>query len=475
MGNIFASSILEDTKAQSLSSGAESFEGVGTDTRKDLSGQLFIALRGENFDAHQFLETAVQKGAAGLLVDKWDPAWNPLLKKVAVFQVKETLKGLQDLGHGHRRRNKAAVISMTGSNGKTTTKEFTTALLSAYKNTSSSLGSFNNHWGVPLSLLQIQKNHEVAVIEMGMNHAGEITKLVQIAEPDAVVCTMVGRAHIEHFGSIEKIAEAKEEIYKASGPQVTRIYNLDNPYTLKMYNKSMKEFPQARKVTFSSVNEKADLFLQIEKCTLNELSLKGHLLGEMGSARVPVFGRHNLTNLLSAAGLALCAGLEPQQVWSSFEHCKTNWGRNQWLRTSEGIEILFDAYNANPDSMSVLLENLQNLSGYKRKIGVFAQMKELGAESAKMHFEFGQNVGRAHFDFVYFYGDDYENFAKGFVNTAQKTDHLKCQAQYSESLYEDLRKKITPGDLLAVKGSRGMKLEQMILPLKPIGFTATKE
>ena len=261
MGYILASSILADTKAQALSSGADSFDGVGTDTRKDLSGQLFIALRGENFDAHEFLEKAILQGERGLVVYKRKKKWDPLLKKAAVFQVSDTLLGLQNLAHGHRFRQRATIVSMTGSNGKTTTKEFATAILSTYKSTSSSIGSFNNHWGVPLSLLQIQKDHEVAVVEMGMNHAGELTRLVQIAQPDVVVCTMVGRAHIEHFGSSEKIAEAKEEIYKASGPTVTRIYNIDNQYTLKMFEKAAKEFPQARRVTFSSMNERADLFL----------------------------------------------------------------------------------------------------------------------------------------------------------------------------------------------------------------------
>ena len=208
---------------------------------------------------------------------------------------------------------------------------------------------------------------------------------------------------------------------------------------------------------------------------MRELVLKGHLLGETGSARVPVFGRHNLTNLLSAAGLALCTGLEPQQVWSAFSQCKTNWGRNQWLQTPDGIEILFDAYNANPDSMKALLENLKDVAGYKRKIGVFAQMKELGKDSAQMHQELGENVGRAQFDIVYFYGDDSESFAKGFAKTAGASKNLHSQKKFSEVMVEDLKKNLKAGDLLAVKGSRGMKLEQMILPLHPVGFSAVKE
>ena len=192
------------TSGKILSQHALQFDFVGTDTRSDLSDKLFVALQGENYDGHNFLDQAVQQGAKALLIHRLEPKFEHLKNQVSIIQVADTLQALQDFSHHYRKTLKAKIIGITGSNGKTTTKEFTAQILNSFKKTHYNQGSFNNHWGVPLTILQIEADAEYAVVEMGMNHAGEIKKLVAIADPDIVVCTMVGTAHLDSLGHRKK-------------------------------------------------------------------------------------------------------------------------------------------------------------------------------------------------------------------------------------------------------------------------------
>lgn len=474
MAQLFLKDVLADTRAELKLKGPEEFSSVGTDTRKDLRGQLFVALKGDQFDAHDFLVQAAEKNAAGLLIHRWDPALEKFKGRLSVFLVQDSLVALQDLARAHRRRRKAVIIGLTGSNGKTTTKEFAAAILSSVHPTHWNAGSFNNHWGVPLTLLQLEHSHEFAVVEMGMNHAGEITELVKIAEPNIVICTMVGRAHIEYFGTREKIAEAKEEIYESAAPTAVRIYNLDDDMTIRMHEKALNKFSQSRILTFSSENAMADVHLKIVNLGLREIHLKGYIAGEAGEIKVPVFGKHNLVNLMAAAACSLAAGLDPEEIWQGLGHCKTNWGRNQWLETGVGAQIIFDAYNANPDSMTALLENLADIEWKGRRIGVFSQMAELGELSRNLHEKLGEQVGRAGLNEVFFYGKDHKAFCAGVarVNPGLK---MHAQAEFTNDLAAELKSVAGADDLIVVKGSRSNKMERMILPLEPVGFSEKKE
>lgn len=465
--------VLAATKGQALSEVKMKFQGIGTDTRQSLDGQLFVALKGDSFDAHNFLDKAVAQGAAALLVHEDSPMVQSLKSKVTVIKVADTLKGLQGLGNWARKTAKATIIGITGSNGKTTTKEFTAAILDSFKTVHYSKGSFNNHWGVPFTLLQLDPQKEIAVVEMGMNHAGEITELVKIAEPDIVVCTMVGRAHIEHFGTIEKIAEAKEEIYEASSPTATRVYNLDNPLTRKMYEKAQKKFPQAKLVTFSSQDPKADVYLKLEAMGLQSLKVAGHIEDEDGEVTVPVFGAQNLTNLMAAAAIGIAAGLDPEQVWTGLSHCKTIWGRNQLLELKSGAQMIFDGYNANPDSMKALLDNVKILTTKGRKIGVFGEMLEMGALAGSLHEELGELVGKTGFDKVYFIGASEAAFEKGLKKSGYK-NAFNIAKDFKDEAAREFASDLRPGDMAMVKGSRGMKLERFVLPCEPKDFSVNK-
>lgn len=462
--------IVKVTGAQTLSLVESQFVGIGTDTRNNLTGQLFIPLKGEAFDAHQFLDKAVQQGAVGLLVHEENDQVAKLKNKVTILRVPDTLKALQQLGTWARRQSRAKVLGITGSNGKTTTKEFTAALIGTVLDVHYNKGSFNNHWGVPFTLLQLPANKDVAVVEMGMNHAGEITELVHIAEPDIVVCTMVGRAHMEFFGTIEKVAEAKEEIYEAAGPDTIRIYNLDNPQTHNMYVKAREKYDKSLLRTFSAEDPRADVHLMISSMSMSALNVQGVIGGVQGSAVVQVFGSQNLTNLMAAASLALAVGLSPEQVWKGLSQCKTNWGRNQLVHLKSGAQMIFDAYNANPDSMKALIDNMKLLSVPGRKVGVFGQMRELGSASASLHEELGAWVGAAGFDKVYFIGDDFNAFAQGLQKSGYQIPSL-IEKDYKESSGQDLAHFLKQGDIAVVKASRGTKLERFVFPCEPLDFS----
>lgn len=475
MKKINLQQVLMATQGTLLSEVKTQFLSIGTDTRKDLSDALFIALKGDQFDAHQFLEIAVNNNAAALLVHEVNEQVDKLRNQCTIVLVEDTLKALQNLGHWARQHHPARFLAMTGSNGKTSTKEFAAAIISTVKRTHFNHGSFNNHWGVPMTLLQTAEDAEVALIEMGMNHLGEITELVKIAEPDVVVCTMVGKAHIEHFGDIDKIAEAKSEIYEASGSEVVRIFNLDNAWTKKMYNYAQILVSQgtlnAKNIfTFSSLDSSAHVCFKIQKLSMSQMTIAGQIQGVPGSATVNVFGTQNLTNLLAAATLALTAGLTPEQIWNGLSFCKTNWGRNQLVNLKSGAQMIFDAYNANPDSMKALIENIPLLSKSSRKIGIFGEMLEMGPQSPELHKDLGLWVGQAGFDKVYFVGEQTVAFQQG-LEQAQYTGFQSIEKKFSDSVAAELGRNLNPSDVLLVKGSRGMKLERFVQFCDPIDFT----
>lgn len=448
-------------KAQVLNSHKEEFSGIGSDTRKDLTGKLFFALRGENFDAHDFLDKAVAQGAAGLVVDKKDK-WEALSNsksKATIFLVEDTLKALQDLAHHYRKEMGTTILSITGSNGKTTSKEFCAKVLSSFFNTHYNEGSFNNHWGVPFSLLELKPEHQVAIIEMGMNHAHEIEELVKIANPNIVVCTMVGNAHIEHFGSQEKIAEAKQEIYQFSAPDAIRIFNLDNPWTFKMYEKFGQTHQQT--FTFSEKNPRAHVQMKVVDFSISSLTIEGEISGVSQKIEVPVFGEQNLTNIMVAASAALALKVSPEKIWEALKKIKTNWGRNQFVTSDKGGKILFDGYNANPDSVKSLLQNFSKLKAKGPKIAVLAEMLELGDKSKEFHKDIGRLAAQSGFDHIFFFGKPFNDFKSGVVEANNK---VQCHAfdNFSSEIVEKIKQLESPESLICVKGSRGMKTERVV-------------
>ncbi len=440
------------------------FTGIGTDTRQDLTGKLFVALKGENYDAHQFLGAAIKAGAKGALIHE-RPA--DIDAAFPLFVVKDSLKGLQDLAHFWRKKHNFFVLGVTGSNGKTTTKEFAKAIISSAKRTYASHGSFNNHWGVPISLLSAETDSEVLIQEMGMNHKGEIATLCKIAEPNVVVCTMVGTSHIGEVGSQQDVALAKEEIYLNS-PQAKFIFNLDNEFTRAMYDKHKLKKKPEELMTFSAFSN-SEISLRADRLTLDGLHVVGSIAGVQGSAQVPAFGRQNVVNLMAASALALAAGLTPQQIWKALPLCQGTWGRNQWMKHASGARVLFDAYNANPESMAALLKNLYELSDSPgRRILILGEMKELGGESAPAHHRLGELSGQLSPDVVWFAGEHQADFEAG-IKTSGFNKNLFLSNSYEQGLALKIGSMLNHDDIAVIKGSRSMKLEQVIESWQLVG------
>ncbi len=461
--------VLASVKGKLLSRHQEIFEGLGSDTRKPLNHQLFIALKGDAFDAHQFLAAATQQGAGALVIHDESKITTELLERVTIIKVENTLTALQSLARAYRRKNIGKIVGIAGSNGKTTSKEFCAALLGATRTIHYSKGSFNNHWGVPLTLLAQPEDAQIAVVEMGMNHAGELALLAEVAEPDICVCTYVGVEHIEHFGSLEKIAEAEEEIYLHSPPQAVRIFNLDNLYTREMKAHSQNKFPQSMTLTFSET-AKADVNLHIKEVTMESLTVAGQIGGISGLVSVPVFGKHNITNLMVAATVGLACELSPQQIWNALPLCRTTWGRNQLIATDSGAQILFDGYNSNPDSMKALVENMSLVKTSGKKVGIFAEMRELGDLAPQLHQETGEAVGHSPLDLVWFYGAHAEDFARG-LRRAHFRGEIIIHVDFDSATSKKIAGELRAGDIAIVKGSRGMALERFVLDSKPLDFT----
>jgi UDP-N-acetylmuramoyl-tripeptide--D-alanyl-D-alanine ligase len=445
------------TSATVLGLKHQSFSGVCTDSRLPMQGQLFVALKGEAFDAHDFLASAITQGASGLLVHDTKNITPEILNQSSVFLVKDTLLALQSLAQQVRRSNKALVIGIAGSNGKTTSKEFTAALLKRFRPTHYSKGSFNNHWGVPFTLLAQPENAVFSVVEMGMNHTGELATLTRIAEPDVAVVTYVGVEHIEFFGTLEKIAEAEQEIYDEAPAGSLRIFNLDNFYTAQMYERANQK--GQRVLTFSSTIKTADVLLKVASASFDSMVVEGQIAGFEGRCEVPVFGKHNITNLMVAASCALGVGLNPDQIWLGLSECRTTWGRNQWLEGRVG-KLLFDAYNSNPDSVAALVENLNSIPCKGRRIGIFGEMRELGNQSAEWHRKTAALIGGGPFDEIWFFGSFAQDFAQG-LKESPFSGKTEIFTEFDASKFETLAHNLKPQDIVVIKGSRGVKLERV--------------
>ena len=461
--------IREATSGKVLSSPQREFAHYCTDHRDPkIKGSLFIALVGSRHDAHTFVPKAVEAGARGILCHQWKQEWEPLKQKAGFIKVSDTLVALQDLASSWRDQIPAQVIALTGSNGKTTTKDFLHQILSQRGETQASQGSFNNHWGLPFTLLKTSTDSRYCILEMGMNHSGEIKILGGIARPDLVAVINVGRAHVGHFkDGVEGVARAKEEIYEFAPKEAKFVFNLDNPWTKKMFTK-YKNHPR---LVFSNQDPLADVYLKIRSKTQRGFIIEGQVGGVGGQAEVNFWGEQNLENLAAAACLAYGAGVDSQSLWQSFHHCRTGWGRNQWLPLESGGWALFDGYNANPDSFKSLLENLKtHWNSKKQYMAFFSEMLELGEQRALEHESLGRMVATLPWTHCVFMGPSGADFKRGWEFSKNKITPIILNS-YEESLDLDLAFMLNPESQVIVKGSRGGALERIVERLNPVSFS----
>lgn len=455
---------------QVITRGKGVFQRVGTDTREDLNGKLFVALKGDRFDAHDFVPQAINAGASAVLVHSLKAEWKEFAEKVAFIKVADTLTGLQAFARHWRKKHAFKVIGITGSNGKTSTKEFTYALLKNHFACHKPKGSFNNHWGVPLTILDAGPEQTHLILEMGMSKSGELWRLCQLAEPDIVVCTTVGRAHTGELGSQENVAKAKEEIYVAC-PKAVHVFNMDNEWTMRMQTRS-----QSTQIKFSSFKPDFDIHLRAQRMTWDGLDILGHIKKTEGQTWVKILGRHNVVNLMASSGLALACGLQPQQIWEGLGQIHENaWGRNQMVPLNNGARVLFDAYNANPDSVLALVKNIYEMEVKGRKFLVLGDMKQQGAFAKQVHEETGERAAGIQAEGVWFVGEHAADFWRGYEKV-RKPAHKFSSPKVDQDTAAQFLSLLKEGDLVAIKGSRGMELEHVLdkWPLKsPLGPKTT--
>jgi UDP-N-acetylmuramoyl-tripeptide--D-alanyl-D-alanine ligase len=427
-------------------------QDVCTDSRALKAGALFVALRGENFDGHQFIAEAARIGAAGAIVEK-APAGLPA--DFGIIEVSDTLTGLQALGGNYRSALSVKVIGITGSNGKTSTKDAAAAVLGRRYKTAKTEGNLNNHIGVPLTLLALDASHEAAVVEMGMNHAGEIAPLAAMAKPDAAIITNIGVAHIEFMGSREAIAQEKGVLAEAVPDGGTVVLNADDDFTTNIA-------ARCRGRVLTAGLGSGDVRGSDLQPSISGTKFRIHVSGRFVDAELPVPGEHMVRNALLAVATGLALGISLEECAAGLGELQLSKGRLQQKEIG-GLLIMDDSYNANPDSMAAGLATLAQLPGSGRRIAVLGRMGELGHEAERGHRRVGQAAGSLGIACVIAVGDEARWIAE--AATEAGVPKVVPVANVDEAV-SALREYARPGDFVLVKGSRSARMERVIQGLE---------
>lgn len=430
-------------------------ESLSTDTRAIKPGDFFVALKGEHFDAHNFLTQAIAAGASSLMVRRDATLPQDLLGTIPILKVDDTLHAMGDLASAWHKRCRAQRISVVGSCGKTTTKEMLAAILSSVEPTHYSRGNFNNRIGLPLSLFTLRESDRWSVLELGMNEPGELTRLTQIADPDLLLLLRVGTAHIGQFGSLDALIDAKTEAVRALRPDVPILYDAASENTRRIIHQWGGEHP----LLSFCMGDSADICAQnIKADKAGGYTFDLIIGGLTHRARLPIFGRFNVANAVAAAAAAHIVGVDPQAIINALENFTPASMRSE-QRTVGGVDLLVDCYNANPDSMRAMLGSISETEASARRVFlVLGHMLELGDESEAAHREIGRIALTTPHEEIFLFGTD---MRPGLDELMRAGDNARLYTSLEE-LTERLISQMRPGDLIAFKGSRGAQLEKVV-------------
>ena len=456
--------ILAATGGKIMRQGHETrFGEVVTDSNRVMEGAVFVALKGERHDGHRFVGEAVRRGARCVIIHRPVPV--SAFGQATAVRVRDTLRALGDLAHYRREKFAPRVLAITGSNGKTTTKEMVAAILEEAALDGQLLrgrvlkteGNFNNLVGLPLTLLRLRRGDKVAVVEFGTNHPGEIQRLAEIADPDMGMITSVGAAHLEGLNSLAGVAREKAALYRNIRAGGAIAVNLDDPWV----NRLGARF-KGRKITYGKRGHVRVRSWRARGAKGLEISLQA------GRKRCRVtlnyLGRHNIANALGAAALTLGAGIDLTAVRRGLAKVRPFSMRMQ-IEDWRGIGIINDTYNANPASMNAALETLAEMKCRGDKIAVLGDMFELGKHSAKEHRWLGQRVAKAGINALYFLGDRAVEVRKGALRGGLREEQIVIGRDHAD-MARRLRDRVKRGDWLLFKGSRGMRMENILHELK---------
>jgi UDP-N-acetylmuramoyl-tripeptide--D-alanyl-D-alanine ligase len=434
------------------------FQGISTDSRTITEGELFIALKGPCFDGHHYALEALKKKAGGVLIGEdqvGDIRWNGYRSR-AVIAVKDTLTALGAIARDWRRKYGPPVVALTGSNGKTTTKEMIAACLETTFPILKTKGNLNNLIGVPLTLLTLTEKERVVVLEMGMNVPGEIRRLTEIAEPDVGLITNIQKVHLEGMGSLERLKEEKGELFRKMRRDGTILVNQDDPRVVDL----ARDYP-GQKITFGIETPAEVMAKEIQLRGVEGTSFTLILEEEAMEVHLQLLGRHFVPNALSAIAVACLFGVELKQAKEAIEHFQSFPMRMEVVPLKGGKTLINDAYNANPYSMELALETLVEVKGKGRAIAVLGDMLELGNFEKEAHEQLGERVSELAIDFLLALGEDAPLVVESAIRHGFPIERTRIVESHSEAI-SLLRQMLENGDWILVKGSRRMAMEKIV-------------
>ncbi|WP_427813346.1 UDP-N-acetylmuramoyl-tripeptide--D-alanyl-D-alanine ligase [Enterococcus sp. 22-H-5-01] len=425
--------------------------GVEFDTRKISNGDLFVPLKGKN-DGHDFVSKAIENGAAATLWSS-DPATAP--EGIAVILVNDTLAAFQALASYYLLEEHPDVIAITGSNGKTTTKDMTESVLSQKYRTYKTQGNYNNDIGLPYTILHMPEGTEKLILEMGMDHANEISVLSELAEPDVAAITIIGEAHIENLGSREKIADAKMEITTGLAPDGLLVIPADEPLLadrIRSLSQTIETFGiQQGDISATILNEN-------KGATVFSVDDSGY--------QIPLPGSYNVQNALIALAIGRWYGLDNEEIFQGLAYVQVTQNRTQWLKAKNGADILSDVYNANPTAMALVLDTFAKLPTEGRRIAVLADMLELGEESSALHANMINHISEQDFQEIFLYGEEMKALKIALADRYQNLKVHYFAKDEKAQLVEAVKESLQAEDSIVLKGSNGMGLFTLVEALQ---------
>ena len=441
---------------------ARSFAGVSIDSRSITPEDFFMAIAGESHDGHGFAPAVVEQGVGGLVINRHKTEELPVAAwqktDISCIAVDDTIRALGDLAAFNRRRTDVTVAAITGSNGKTTTRKLTAGVVARQFNTLATAGNFNNQIGLPLTLLALESAHQVAVVEMGTNNPGEIARLAEIALPDIGVLTNVGPAHLEGLGSLEGVKREKGDLIKGLNRGGKAVLNADDPRVLQLADETRHDVLLYGQSPEAAI--RAEEIKQEEQSTSFLLMLKQ----EGVEVHLNAPGDYMVSNALAAAAVGFLLEIPAPQIKAGLESFTPVSGRMNICQLANGVHIIDDTYNANPDSMRAALATLDQMRSGSRGIFVAGDMLELGARAPELHSQIGTLAAGSRICRLYASGEYASIVLDGALNQGmQSPDTLTGTRQ---EIIDDLKSFLQPGDWVLVKGSRGMAMEMVVEGLK---------
>ncbi|MHB1949784.1 MAG: UDP-N-acetylmuramoyl-tripeptide--D-alanyl-D-alanine ligase [Gammaproteobacteria bacterium] len=424
------------------------FQGISTDTRTLLPGNLFVAIVGEQFDGHEFITEAFNKGASGAIVNR------PIDSPIPQFIVEDTLTAFGKISALWRARFSLPVIGVTGSNGKTTLKNMIASILRAACNNDASQvlateGNLNNHIGVPMMLCRLNDKHRYAVLEMGMNHFGEIEYLTHLAKPQIAIINNAAEAHLEALKNVAGVARAKGEIFLGLAKNGTAVLNLDDAH----YQYWLSLVKNYKHLSFG-FNESADIrAINSDNQPITIKTPKGNI-----EVNLPLLGKHNIANAVAATAVAIALDIDLNAIKMGLEQVQPAPGRMRQYTLSNGTRIIDDTYNANPFSLQAAVNTLAQFPG--ERVLVVGDMKELGPNAKELHFAAGEKIRAAGIEYLFTYGEMSAAATERFGNNAQ---HFTDRQQLISALQPHLKENTT----ILIKGSRSMHMEKIVAGIIP--------